>query len=86
MYPKESSSSHDNLQGTLKMEHIPPEILTKVFWFARDDRSNFYDAQASPSVPSRVCRRWKEIAHSDPVLWSRVHMFNDSRDAHPAPE
>ncbi|KAH8999931.1 hypothetical protein EDB86DRAFT_2802223 [Lactarius hatsudake] len=68
-------TERDQLEtGTIPFHWLPPELLIYIFVLAT--YNPFDPAQsrldAAPFSISHVCRRWREIALSTPVLWRRV--------------
>ncbi|KAJ3863310.1 hypothetical protein EV359DRAFT_82481 [Lentinula novae-zelandiae] len=68
------------------MRRLPPELLTEIFvhytapiW-QRDYRLSIYSCypranaphQSSPMVLSHVCRKWRLVALSTPLLWTAI--------------
>ncbi|KAI0055314.1 hypothetical protein BV25DRAFT_226872 [Artomyces pyxidatus] len=56
---------------------LPPELLIQIFVLATDT----YDATAhidiTPVRLSHVCRKWRDISLSEPILWRRVFLRPD---------
>ncbi|KAG7445792.1 uncharacterized protein BT62DRAFT_180375 [Guyanagaster necrorhizus] len=52
---------------------LPVDILTTVFiLLASTTRNTVFDLESPPWVLTHVCRRWRNLARSTPVLWSYV--------------
>jgi hypothetical protein len=58
---------------------LPNEVLTEIFSYAPLDNGSL-DTSAGLWVLSRVCKRWRSICHSTPLLWSSVSIL--STDTH----
>ncbi|KAJ6485409.1 hypothetical protein C8R47DRAFT_538296 [Mycena vitilis] len=54
---------------------MPPEILQEIFEACIPTRHfPIMDASCAPLLLGRVCRAWRAISLSTPVLWSAVHL------------
>ncbi|TFK91769.1 hypothetical protein K466DRAFT_595809 [Polyporus arcularius HHB13444] len=51
---------------------MPPEIFTEVFLALRD--SSKYTTSTQWLTVTWVCRLWREMALSSPLLWAKIHM------------
>ncbi|KAJ8514199.1 hypothetical protein ONZ45_g8250 [Pleurotus djamor] len=60
------------------IRRLPHEILSTIFTACVDDDMdvlcNPLDQREPPWVLGRVCRLWKSIADSTPVIWSRIRI------------
>ena len=56
----------------VSVEDIPPELITEALLALRD--SSKYTTSTKWLVATWVCRRWREIALSSPLLWAKIHM------------
>lgn len=68
-------AERDQLEtGSIPFHWLPPELLIHIFvlttYSALDPAQSRLDT--APFSISHVCRRWREIALSTPVLWRRV--------------
>ncbi|KAF7309152.1 F-box domain-containing protein [Mycena kentingensis (nom. inval.)] len=54
---------------------LPPEVVSEVFLACLPDEHNpSMSAQDAPLKLGHICRAWREIALSNPRLWSSVHI------------
>ncbi|KAF8871506.1 hypothetical protein BD779DRAFT_460254 [Infundibulicybe gibba] len=51
---------------------FPPEILEKIFLHCLLPGWGSYSPRDAPLLLIRVCRSWREVAVSTPLLWSRL--------------
>ena len=51
---------------------IPNEILSEIFQYTLPAFPFQLSEDESPLVLQRVCRRWKDVSRSTPVLWSQI--------------
>ncbi|KAJ7635837.1 hypothetical protein DFH06DRAFT_1479106 [Mycena polygramma] len=57
------------------IRRMPPEILQEIFVACIPTRHfPIMDASCAPLLLGRVCRAWRAISLSTPVLWSAVHV------------
>ncbi|KAF9023031.1 hypothetical protein BDZ89DRAFT_919358, partial [Hymenopellis radicata] len=48
---------------------LPQEILTKIFNLSCVDHTDILDTSGGPWLLGQVCRRWRNIVVSTPLLW-----------------
>lgn len=56
----------------VNMEQIPPELLTKIVIFYRDQTSAGQQRWLEWTATTQVCRRWRTIALEHSALWSEI--------------
>ncbi|TFK42221.1 hypothetical protein BDQ12DRAFT_732921 [Crucibulum laeve] len=57
---------------------LPPEILSEIFLSVIEPNSADKHAyRVSPFLFGKICSRWREIAWSDPLLWSSIRLYLD---------
>ncbi|KAJ7073826.1 hypothetical protein C8F01DRAFT_1098478 [Mycena amicta] len=63
---------------------LPAEITAEIFcaYLPPYPSCPQIDRPESPIHLTRVCRQWRNIAHSTPTLWRAVYVNDPSRDAH----
>ncbi|KAJ7618116.1 hypothetical protein DFH06DRAFT_98642 [Mycena polygramma] len=63
------------------IRRMPPEILQEIFVACLPTRHfPIMDASCAPLLLGRVCRAWRAISLSTPVLWSAVHVALQGQD------
>ncbi|KAF8913449.1 hypothetical protein CPB85DRAFT_1434083 [Mucidula mucida] len=60
------------------LRHLPQEILTEIFHFSCVDHTNLLDTSDGPWCLAQVCRRWRNIVLSTPLLWAHLHCFDST--------
>ncbi|ESK82426.1 hypothetical protein Moror_12150 [Moniliophthora roreri MCA 2997] len=71
------------LNGLVKttIRRLPPELLSHIFFMARDEGHEDSLACQVPLTLSHVCSRWRALVHSEPGLWCTVNAsFCDEDD------
>jgi hypothetical protein len=64
------------------MRHAPDDILREIFLACLPtDHNALIDPIEAPILFGRVCRHWRAVAHSTPMLWSSVHIPAITEDA-----
>ncbi|CAA7263130.1 unnamed protein product [Cyclocybe aegerita] len=54
---------------------IPNEVLCEIFSFCfPEDHDCVMSVDAFPLVLARVCKRWRDLVFSHPLLWTSVHI------------
>ncbi|KAF7348283.1 hypothetical protein MSAN_01782000 [Mycena sanguinolenta] len=57
------------------MRLIPQDILLEIFFACLPTRHNApIDHNEAPLLLGRICRHWREVAYSAPMLWSSIHI------------
>ncbi|ESK85708.1 hypothetical protein Moror_9891 [Moniliophthora roreri MCA 2997] len=59
------------LDGMVKttIRRLPLELLTRIFFMARDEGNEGWSTCRVPLTLSHVCSRWRALVHSQPALW-----------------
>lgn len=65
---------------TSALTRVPPEILSEVFLISIEDRLPVYGERDCPLYLTKVCRLWRAIAISTPLLWARLQFSIDCED------
>ncbi|KAF8072233.1 hypothetical protein FPV67DRAFT_1749262, partial [Lyophyllum atratum] len=53
---------------------LPAELTQRIFfWCLPRSRNSVMSAREAPMLLGRVCRAWRHISHSCPILWSSLH-------------
>jgi hypothetical protein len=61
---------HESLLAPIR--HFPPELLSEIFIISvTDSASDRFSSASRLSTLRKVCRRWRDIAHTTPRLWNR---------------
>ncbi|KAK7040558.1 hypothetical protein R3P38DRAFT_3461395 [Favolaschia claudopus] len=70
---KEAFDAHRALISP--MRRTPDDLLRKIFLACLPTLHNaLMDPNEAPIIFGRICRRWRDVAHSTPMLWSSVHV------------
>ncbi|KAK7007977.1 hypothetical protein R3P38DRAFT_3026851 [Favolaschia claudopus] len=70
---KETFDAHRALISPLRL--TPDDILREIFMACLPTLHNaLMDANQAPLIFGRICRRWRVVAHSTPMLWSSVYV------------
>ncbi|KAF7363773.1 hypothetical protein MSAN_01035100 [Mycena sanguinolenta] len=57
------------------MRLVPQEILQAIFLSCLPSQHNaLIDFNEAPLLLGRVCRHWRSVAYSTPILWSSMHI------------
>ncbi|KAJ6508274.1 hypothetical protein C8R45DRAFT_966808 [Mycena sanguinolenta] len=57
------------------MRCIPQDVLLEIFFACLPSEHNaLIDPAEAPLVLGHICRHWREVAHSTPMLWSSIHI------------
>ncbi|KAF7363966.1 hypothetical protein MSAN_01055100 [Mycena sanguinolenta] len=57
------------------MRRIPQDVLLEIFFSCLPTEHNaLVDPAEAPLVLGRICRHWREVAYSVPMLWSSIHI------------
>ncbi|KAF7367725.1 hypothetical protein MSAN_00836300 [Mycena sanguinolenta] len=57
------------------MRRIPVEILREIFLACLPtEHPAVVDNNEAPLLLGRICRRWRAVAHSTPLLWASIHI------------
>ncbi|KAI3605868.1 hypothetical protein WG66_012432 [Moniliophthora roreri] len=57
-----------NGMATTTIRRLPPELLCRIFFIARDDSEDMRTCRV-PLILSHVCGHWRALVHSQPGLW-----------------
>ncbi|ESK82424.1 hypothetical protein Moror_12148 [Moniliophthora roreri MCA 2997] len=71
------------LNGMVKttIRRLPPELLSHIFFMARDEGNQGWSPCRVPLTLSHVCSRWRALVHSEPGLWCTINAsFCDEDD------
>ncbi|KAJ7478341.1 hypothetical protein FB451DRAFT_1557035 [Mycena latifolia] len=73
------------LEGVLSpLRRIPSEILGEIFLLCREDSLSSYssilDPREAPMLLCHVSSRWRQVCHSAPRLWDRLHLDRGRRN------
>ncbi|KAF7348253.1 hypothetical protein MSAN_01778900 [Mycena sanguinolenta] len=61
------------------MRRVPQDILLEIFFSCLPTEHNaLMDPAEAPLVLGRICRYWREVVYSAPMLWSSVHIPSPS--------
>ena len=69
-----SITAHESIISPLRK--LPPELLQLIFL------KTYWDTATTPTLPwslSQVCRSWRMIVHTTPILWSRITISLDTK-------
>lgn len=61
------------------MRHVPLDVLQEVFLSCLPSEHNaLIDPTEAPLLLGRICRHWRRVAYSTPMLWSSIYipLFN----------
>jgi hypothetical protein len=67
--------AHRNLLAPVRK--LPVEILSRIFTLCLPDQEyndGGYTLRKSVMLPGQICRPWRDIAHSSPMLWSSISL------------
>ncbi|KAJ7364916.1 hypothetical protein DFH08DRAFT_1073434 [Mycena albidolilacea] len=57
------------------MRCIPQDVLLAIFSSCLPSEHNaLIDPAEAPLVLGRICRHWRDVAYSTPILWSSIHI------------
>ncbi|KAH8118141.1 hypothetical protein DFH11DRAFT_1572618, partial [Phellopilus nigrolimitatus] len=72
-----SHETYHTNQSSHPIQHLPPEILSIIFWYSIPLRSGFVEPsiRRSPLLLCRVCKKWRDLAERTPELWSSISLF-----------
>ncbi|KAF7348209.1 hypothetical protein MSAN_01774100 [Mycena sanguinolenta] len=57
------------------MRRIPQDVLLEIFFACLPTEHNaLIDPGEAPLVLGRICRHWREVAYTTPMLWSSIHI------------
>ncbi|KAF7367744.1 hypothetical protein MSAN_00838300 [Mycena sanguinolenta] len=57
------------------MRHIPDDVLRAIFFACLPTAHNaLIDIAEAPLLLGRICRRWRVVAYSTPMLWTSIHI------------
>ncbi|KAF7363761.1 hypothetical protein MSAN_01033900 [Mycena sanguinolenta] len=57
------------------MRLVPQDILQEIFLSCLPQQHNApIDFDEAPLLLGRICRRWRSVAYSTPILWSSIHI------------
>ncbi|KAF7367734.1 hypothetical protein MSAN_00837300 [Mycena sanguinolenta] len=57
------------------MRHVPEDVLREIFFACLPAAHNaLIDIAEAPLLLGRICRRWRVVAYSTPMLWSSIHI------------
>ncbi|KAJ7364912.1 hypothetical protein DFH08DRAFT_840291 [Mycena albidolilacea] len=55
--------------------HIPQDVLLAIFSSCLPSEHNaLIDPAEAPLLLGRICRNWRDVTYSTPVLWSSIHI------------
>ncbi|ESK88757.1 hypothetical protein Moror_17145 [Moniliophthora roreri MCA 2997] len=66
----------ERLRGMVEfsIRRLPPEVLSRVFVIAQQERDESWSSCQVPLTLGQVCSQWRAITHSDPRLWSYIQV------------
>ncbi|KAJ6508395.1 hypothetical protein C8R45DRAFT_441657 [Mycena sanguinolenta] len=57
------------------MRLVPQDILLEIFFSCLPSQHNaLIDHNEAPLLLGRICRYWRSVAYSSPILWSSIHI------------
>ncbi|KAF7367746.1 hypothetical protein MSAN_00838500 [Mycena sanguinolenta] len=57
------------------MRHIPDDVLRAIFFACLPTAHNaLIDIAEAPLLLGRICRRWRAVSYSTPMLWTSIHI------------
>ncbi|KAF7356380.1 hypothetical protein MVEN_00970400 [Mycena venus] len=57
------------------MRRIPQDVLVEIFFSCLPLQHNaLIDPAEAPLILGRICRDWRRVAYSTPMLWSSIHI------------
>ncbi|KAF7367731.1 hypothetical protein MSAN_00837000 [Mycena sanguinolenta] len=57
------------------MRHVPEDVLREIFVACLPTAHNaVIDINSPPLLLGRICRRWRAVLYSTPMLWSSIHI------------
>ncbi|KAJ7773501.1 hypothetical protein B0H14DRAFT_340963 [Mycena olivaceomarginata] len=60
------------------IRRVPEDVLREIFFFCLPSQHNaLIDSAEAPLVLGYICRHWRTIAYSTPMLWSSIHIPSD---------
>lgn len=62
-----------------RIRRLPTELVQKIFVWCLPPRNPVMSAKEAPMLLGRICRTWRQISLSCPVLWSSLHLHVTSR-------
>ncbi|KDQ19239.1 hypothetical protein BOTBODRAFT_51694 [Botryobasidium botryosum FD-172 SS1] len=75
-------SSSDQSRAQPLVDRLPDDVLIKVFETYSQYAQHWHNWIKKRSMLglSQVCRRWRELTHSYPLFWTRLHLSGSDRD------
>ncbi len=70
LHLKQYITAHQSILSPIRA--FPSEILAEIFMQTLDDHYDVFDMERGPWALGRVCRRWKDVSHSCPALWTSL--------------
>ncbi|KAF7348306.1 hypothetical protein MSAN_01784300 [Mycena sanguinolenta] len=65
--------AHRTLISPIRL--IPQDVLLEIFFACLPTKHNaLIDYNEAPLLLGRICRQWRSVAYSAPVLWSSIHI------------
>ncbi|KAK7048024.1 hypothetical protein R3P38DRAFT_2866991 [Favolaschia claudopus] len=62
------------------VRRLPEDILMTIFSFCLPSTHNaLIDPAEAPLLLGRICRHWRSVAYSNPIIWSSIHIPCTSR-------
>ncbi|KAJ7072995.1 hypothetical protein C8F01DRAFT_267929 [Mycena amicta] len=89
----EAKNRRDELQEMISpyvalispMRRVPDDVLRVIFLHTLPGwRNTALDSDEGPLLLSRVCKCWRELAHTTPRLWASMHLVVARDSAQPA--
>ncbi|KAJ6466428.1 hypothetical protein C8R45DRAFT_488794 [Mycena sanguinolenta] len=57
------------------MRRLPQDVLLEIFSSCLPSEHNaLIDPSEAPLLLGRICRHWRDVAYSAPILWSSIHI------------
>ncbi|KAF7364846.1 hypothetical protein MVEN_00354900 [Mycena venus] len=57
------------------MRHVPLDVLQEIFFSClSSEHYALMDPAEAPLLLGRICRHWRRVAYSTPMLWSSIHI------------
>ncbi|KAF7364864.1 hypothetical protein MVEN_00356700 [Mycena venus] len=57
------------------MRHVPLDVLQEIFFPCLPTEHNaLIDPAEAPLLLGRICRHWRSVSYSTPMLWSSIHI------------
>lgn len=75
----QSMTFHKGLRSALW--RLPAEVLSQIFhYYLPEDKYLSPESKLAPTLLTRICRPWRDVAVDMPSLWCRLHVkFNVTR-------